>query len=76
MMEVTLDGPADAFCDNNSVVINSTVLELMLTKKNEGMSTILADCLTKNLPGPILLEIIQKVLSNGSWMFMMRLERR
>ena len=83
MMGVTLDGPANVFCNNNSVVINSTVPESKLKKRHvsicyhqareacamrmirivhEGMSTNLADCLTKNLPGPTLLEIIQRIL--------------
>jgi hypothetical protein len=34
MMGVTLDGPANVFCDNNSVVINSTVPESTLKKKH------------------------------------------
>jgi hypothetical protein len=83
MMGVALDGPANVFCDNNSVVINSSVPESTLKKKHvsfcyhstreacamrmiwiayEGTKTKLADCLTKNLPGPTLLDLLQLIL--------------
>jgi hypothetical protein len=83
MMGVQLDGPANVFCDNNSVVINSSVPESTLKKKHvsicyhrvreacamkmirisyENTKTNLADCLTKNLPGPTLKGIISRFL--------------
>jgi hypothetical protein len=83
MMGVALDGPANVFCDNNSVVINSSIPESTLKKKHvsicyhrtreacamkmiriahEGTTTNLADCLTKNLPGPTLLGLLHRIL--------------
>jgi Reverse transcriptase (RNA-dependent DNA polymerase) len=83
MMGVALDGPANVFCDNNSVVTNSTVPESTLKKKHvsicyhrvreacamkmirityENTKTNLADCLTKNLPGPTLKELLSRFL--------------
>lgn len=34
MMGVALDGPANVFCDNNSVVTNSSIPESTLKKKH------------------------------------------
>lgn len=83
MMGVALDGPANVFCDNNSVVINSSVPESTLKKKHvsicyhrvregcamrmiriahEGTTTNLADCLTKNLAAPTLMELLHRIL--------------
>ncbi len=83
MMGVALDGPANVFCDNNSVVINSSIPESTLKKKHvsicyhrtreacamkmiriahEGTTTNLADCLTKNLPGPTLMGLLHRIL--------------
>ena len=35
---VPLDGPADVFCDNNSVVQSSTIPALVLKKKHNAVS--------------------------------------
>ena len=83
MMGIAIDGPSNVFCDNQSVVTNSSVPESTLKKKHvsicyhrvreacaakiirvcyENTKTNLADCLTKNLPGEVLKNIITRIL--------------
>ena len=38
MFGVPLDGPTDIFCDNNSVVLNSSNVESKLNKKNNSLA--------------------------------------
>jgi hypothetical protein len=38
MFGIPLDGPANVFCDNNSVVINSTILTSTLKKKHNSIA--------------------------------------
>ncbi len=38
MMGIPIDGPANVFCNNNSVVINSTILKSTLKKKHNAIA--------------------------------------
>ena len=78
MMGIPIDGPANVFCDNNSVVTNSTIPTSTLKKKKHNaiayhrvceavaaqilQSENLADLLTKPLSGLHLKNLIQKIL--------------
>jgi len=73
MMGIPIDGSTNAFCDNKSVVTNSTVPTSTLKKKHNSIAyhrvreavaagTNLADLLTKPLSGTHLKPLIQKIL--------------
>jgi hypothetical protein len=38
MFGVSIDGPANVFCDNHGVVKNASIPELMLMKKHDAIS--------------------------------------
>jgi hypothetical protein len=38
MFGVSIDGPANVFCDNHGVVKNVSILELMLMKKHDAIN--------------------------------------
>jgi len=70
MMGIPLDGPTNVFCDNDTVVKQTTKPESVLKKKHNAIAyhrvepgqSNLADLLTKSLPGPRLRSLISHVL--------------